>query len=63
MALYGWPNCPSPAQLQLEHLIHEIQMMLTDNLVGIYLHCSLALGSFNPDCSDLDLLVVSHHPM
>ena len=32
-----------------------------DTLIGVYLHGSLALGSFNPVSSDLDLLVVLRH--
>ncbi|MEJ9217350.1 DUF4111 domain-containing protein [Paenibacillus glucanolyticus] len=31
---------------------------LGGNLVGIYLHGSLAMGCFNPDTSDVDLLLV-----
>lgn len=63
MALYGWPGCPSPARHQVERCVHEIQATLAENLVGVYLHGSLALGSFNPDGSDLDLLVVTRHSM
>lgn len=37
--------------------------MLGDNLVGIYLHGSLAMGCFNPERSDIDLLVVTRHVM
>ena len=29
-------------------------------MVGVYLHGSLAMGCFNPDRSDIDLLVVTH---
>ena len=32
--------------------------ILGDNLVGIYLHGSAVMGCFNPDKSDIDLLVV-----
>ena len=31
---------------------------LSDNLVGIYLHGSAAMGCFNPASSDIDLIVV-----
>lgn len=33
---------------------------LGDNLAGVYLHGSLAMGCFNPEKSDIDLLVVTH---
>jgi streptomycin 3"-adenylyltransferase len=48
---------------QVDRCVREIQATLGDSLVGIYLHGSLALGSFNPDGSDVDLLVVSQHPL
>src|SRR5688572_5890918 len=63
MALYSWPNCPAPTQQQLKQFISEVEAELAGNLVGIYLHGSLAMGSFNPERSDLDLLVVTRQPM
>ena len=45
-----------------EELLHRFtemsQDVLGENLVGVYLHGSLAMGGFNPAKSDLDLLVV-----
>jgi len=32
--------------------------LLGGNLVGVYLHGSYAMGCFNPEKSDLDLLIV-----
>ncbi len=32
--------------------------ILRDNLVGVYLHGSLAMGCFNPQKSDIDLIIV-----
>jgi streptomycin 3"-adenylyltransferase len=63
MALYSWPNCPTPTQQQLRQFIGKLETSLTNNLIGIYLHGSLAMGSFNPERSDLDLLVVTRRPM
>ncbi|WP_161982504.1 aminoglycoside adenylyltransferase domain-containing protein [Dictyobacter alpinus] len=37
--------------------------MLTTNLIGIYLHGSLAMGCFNPERSDIDLLVAVQHTL
>lgn len=42
-------------------LLHFVQMskeVLGENLVGVYLHGSAAMGCFHPQKSDLDLLVV-----
>jgi predicted nucleotidyltransferase len=40
----------------------EIAAVLGTDLVGVYLHGSAALGSFNPDRSDIDLIVVVKQP-
>lgn len=42
----------------LEALVLQIGGVLGGNLVGIYLKGSLALGDFNPETSDVDLLVI-----
>jgi len=36
---------------------------LGSNLAGLYLHGSLAMGCFNPACSDVDLLAVTRRGM
>jgi streptomycin 3"-adenylyltransferase len=42
----------------LNEFIQIFQDAFGENLIGIYLHGSLAMGSFNPISSDVDLLVV-----
>lgn len=37
--------------------------ILQDNLVGVYLHGSAAMGCFNPEKSDLDLIIVVEHSL
>ena len=44
----------------LDQLTKEIERILGTNLVGVYLHGSLAMGCFNPDKSDVDILVIIH---
>lgn len=46
-----------------EGLIPAIQTALPDNLTGVYLCGSLALGGFDPAISDVDILVVTERPM
>lgn len=58
-ALYRWPDCPAPVVAQVEGLIAAIRALLTEDLVGVYLHGSLAMGSPNPEPKDIDLLVVT----
>ena len=41
-----------------ENFTKECKKILGDNLVGVYLHGSAVMGCFNPDKSDVDLLVV-----
>ncbi len=43
--------------------VEQSQEILKDNLVGIYLHGSAVMGCFNPDKSDIDLIVVVNSPM
>lgn len=42
----------------LEKIVEVFQDILKDDLIGIYLHGSLAMGCFNPEKSDIDFLVV-----
>lgn len=37
--------------------------ILQDNLMGVYLHGSAAMGCFNPEKSDLDLIVLVEHSL
>src|SRR5688500_4478221 len=59
MAQSGWPDCPAPVREQVEDFAAALRGTLADNLVGIYLHGSLAMGCFNADRSDVDLLVIT----
>ena len=42
----------------LNGLIDSLKKLLEANLIGVYLHGSLAMGGFNPNSSDVDLLIV-----
>jgi predicted nucleotidyltransferase len=63
MAQYSWANCPQTVRDQIEGFTESIARILGDNLTGIYLHGSLAMGCFNPARSDIDLLVVMQQGM
>lgn len=47
----------------LEVLHQRIPQVLGDNLEGLYVKGSLVLGDFNPETSDVDLLVVIKEPV
>ena len=49
---------PDVAGRVAEHFTAEVRRILVDNLVGVYLHGSAVMGCFNPEKSDVDLLVV-----
>ena len=60
MSQFGWHDCPISVRTQVENFTGQLTALLADNLVGIYLHGSLAMACFNPQRSDLDLLVITH---
>jgi predicted nucleotidyltransferase len=43
----------------LDRIVNLFKEELEHDLVGVYLHGSLAMGCFNPQKSDLDLLIIS----
>jgi len=57
MSYYGWTGCPIIVKTQIQRFLSIAQSALSDNLVGVYLHGSLAMGCFNPELSDIDILV------
>ena len=42
---------------------HNIQNILNNNLVGLYLFGSLTYGDFNPESSDIDLVAIVKNPL
>jgi predicted nucleotidyltransferase len=59
MAQYTWATCSKVIQSEVNTLQTELQRLLDQNLLGIYLHGSLALGGFQPERSDIDVIVVT----
>lgn len=54
----GYDNCADEVRNEIEAVINLCKRYILDNLIGIYLHGSLAMGCFNPTRSDLDFIVV-----
>ena len=63
MALYDYANRPKAVDIQLESTVCGATRILKDDLVGVYLHGSLAMGAFNVHRSDIDLLIVTTRPL
>lgn len=47
----------------VEAVVRGVSDILAENIVGIYLTGSLALGGFNPETSDVDVLVATQRPI
>lgn len=54
---------PESIQDLLKRLVNNFRETLGENLVGFYVHGSLAMGCFNPLTSHVDFLVVGHVPL
>lgn len=59
MAFYSWDNSPSSTKEQINTFIKLVTERLSDNLIGVYLHGSLSMKCFNPEKSDIDLIIVT----
>ena len=53
-----WQNCDKDIKDFVNDLVAKLETELGSNLVGIYLHGSLAMGSYYRPKSDIDLIVV-----
>lgn len=53
-----WPECDPDVSRFVERVLEALRAELGDALVGVYLHGSLALGSYYKPKSDIDLLLV-----
>lgn len=60
---YTWATCSKVIQSEVKTLQTELSHLCGQNLLGIYLHGSLALGGFQPRRSDIDVIVVTGQRM
>lgn len=56
-------NCSSRIKEFILTLQKGVAEIIKDDWIGLYLHGSLAMGGFNPDRSDIDVLVVTEKRM
>lgn len=45
------------------YLLSETKKIIKEDFIGFYIHGSLAMGGFNPNSSDIDILVVTNKSM
>ena len=63
MHFCGFETLSAPVRAQLARVADIWQTRLAGDLLGVYLHGSLALGRFAEPVSDLDLLIVTGRRM
>ena len=56
--LVGYNDLPEEISNQIDKVVSIWKKHLKDELVGVYLHGSIALNAFNPKSGDIDILVV-----
>lgn len=56
--LLGYQELPKDIALQISKVVDIWKKHLKEDLIGVYLHGSIALNAFNPDSGDIDILVV-----
>ncbi len=59
----GGLDTPPDVAALLDALLAGVRDALGDNLLGFYLRGSLALGDFDPETSDVDILVATERPV
>ena len=57
------PTQDPDVDLLLHRLLVDIQTVLRDRFVGMYLYGSLATGGFDPEQSDIDFVVITTGPL
>lgn len=58
-----WPGCDADIAAFVDRTVDLLQDDLGDDLTGVYLHGSLAMGSYFRPKSDIDVLVVVEAPL
>ncbi|MDY2590854.1 MAG: DUF4111 domain-containing protein [Agathobacter sp.] len=55
---FGYKDLPLEILNQINNVVDIWKRYLGDDLIGVYLHGSIALNAFHPDSGDIDILVV-----
>lgn len=59
----SWHDCDPDIRQHVEEMVEALRAELAPDLTGVYLHGSLAMGSFYRPKSDIDVLVVVREPL
>ena len=55
----SWSNCDKATYTYINGFVELLKIKLSDNLIGVYLHGSLAMNSYFPPKSDMDLIIIT----
>ena len=59
----SWPDCDKTIFQYVTGFVDILKNKLINNLTGVYLHGSLAMGSYFPPKSDMDFIIVADNPL
>jgi streptomycin 3"-adenylyltransferase len=59
----SWTDCDKAIREYTEGLVELFRHRVGNNLTGVYLHGSLAMGSYFPPKSDIDLIIVVYNSL
>lgn len=59
----SWEDCDEDIKQFVLDTTRKLEDNLDDNLIGVYLHGSLAMGSYYRPKSDIDLIIVTNQPI
>lgn len=54
---------PNSVKIVLNELVENLQVYFGKELIGVYLHGSLAMGGFNKISSDIDILIITQNKL
>jgi streptomycin 3"-adenylyltransferase len=58
-----WPDCDEAVYNYITFFVRMLRAKLEPHLVGVYLHGSLAMSSYFPPKSDMDLIIVTDNKL
>ncbi|WP_139892362.1 aminoglycoside adenylyltransferase domain-containing protein [Bacillus sp. D386] len=61
--IYSWETSTTEIKDYVYKVLEQIKESLQDNFKGFYVHGSLAMDGFNPQSSEIDLIVVTENPL
>ena len=61
--IYSWETSTTEIKEYVFTILGQVKERLGENFKGFYLHGSLAMDGFNPESSDIDVIVVTDDPI